>query len=82
MLPRDTTLEAARVQLAILRRRGVEGRAKLVFELSQSQRRRIEAGIRHRHPEYDDRRVMLARARMTLGTDLFGKAYPGVEVAP
>ena len=34
------------------------------------------AGIRARHPEYDDAAVRLAEIRQRLGDELFVKAYP------
>jgi hypothetical protein len=47
----DTTADAARFQTAVLRRLGIEGRARMTFELSDNLRAVTEAGIRHRHPE-------------------------------
>jgi hypothetical protein len=55
MLPKDTTLEAARVQFSVLRRLGTVGRAKMSFELSDRLRATLEAGVRWRHPNTQTR---------------------------
>jgi hypothetical protein len=73
----DTTADAAQFQTAVLRRLGVEGRARMTFELSDNLRAVTEAGIRHRHPEYDDRRVRLELIRIVLGPELFTRWYSG-----
>jgi hypothetical protein len=59
-LPADTSDEAMRVQVKTLRRLGLVGRARLTFELCDSLRQTVEAGVRARHPEYDQRMVRLA----------------------
>lgn len=64
ILPPDTTLEAARIRFSILRQIGLEGRAKMAIELSDGLRTVIEAGVRQRHPEYDDNMVRLAANRL------------------
>lgn len=80
-VPADTTPEAARVQLEIYRRMSPSRRLELALELSDNVRRLVAAGVRHRHPEYTGEEVRLAVIRLTLGDELFRKAYPGVEVA-
>jgi len=82
MLTPDTSEEALRVQVEVLRRLGLSGRARLTLELCESLRRTVEDGARHRHPDYDDRTVRLAATRLAIGDELFRLAYPGVEVAP
>ena len=57
ILPKDTTLEAARIRFSILRKMGLEGRAKMAIELSDGLRAIIESGVRRRHPEYDEETV-------------------------
>ena len=71
LLPRDTTLEAARVQFAVLRRLGLAGRAELSFALSDNLRRVVADGVRHRHPGYTDEQVHREVARLVLGDRLF-----------
>ena len=82
MFSRDTSEQAFRVQVDVLRRLGVDGRARLTFELCESLRRTVEAGVRHRHPDYDARTVRLAATRIAIGDHLFRAAFPGVDVAP
>ena len=72
---RDTTVEAAKVHAAALRRLGLEGRARMTFELSDNLRAVTEAGIRHRHPDYDEEQVRLALIRAMLGDELFDRFY-------
>ena len=81
-IPRDTTPDAWRVQGEALRAMGIEGRARMTFELSDNLRRSVEAGVRHRHPEYDEDQVRLAGIRLRLGDELFGEVYPDLEIQP
>ena len=81
-LPRDTTREAFWVQIDALRRLGVEGRAKLTFELCDNLRRILADGVRSRHPDYDENQVRLAVIRLRLGDTLYRKVYPKTEVMP
>lgn len=78
----DTSPEADRVHLEVLRRMGLAGRARLTLALGDSVRSLTEAGVRHRHPEYDDRRVRLATARLLLGESLYSKVFPREDVRP
>ena len=78
----DTTPDAQREYTGMLRRLGMTGRARMVFDLSDSLRGVLEAGVRHRHPEYDEDQVRLAALRLAVGEELFGRAFPGVEVTP
>ena len=66
----------------ILRDLGFEGRVRMTFELNKSLRSISEAGVRHRHPDYDERRVRLAAIKLALGPDLFKKVYPDEDVEP
>lgn len=78
----DTSPEAERVQMAIWRRLGPSGRVALAVRLSDDVRELARAGIRRRHPNYDERDVELALWRMTLGDALFTAAYPGAPRLP
>lgn len=71
MVPRDTTLEAARIRFSILRRIGIAGRAHMAVELSDGLRSIVESGIRQRHPDHDDQMVRLAAMRLAIGDQLF-----------
>ena len=80
VVPKDTTIEAARVQFSILRKMGMEGRARMAMELSDGLRSIIESGVRQRHPDYDENMVRLAAIRITIGEELFRQAYPDIEI--
>lgn len=76
MRPPDTTPEAAEVQLRIYRRMSPGDRLRQALELTGISRRLLAAGVRRRHPEYDDEQVRLATIRIWLGDELYGAAYP------
>ncbi len=80
VVPRDTTLDAARVQFSILRKIGLKGRANMTFELSDGVRSIVESGIRQRHPDYDAEMVRLAALRASIGERLFLRSYPELEL--
>ncbi|MFH1923057.1 MAG: hypothetical protein ABIP48_24600 [Planctomycetota bacterium] len=67
---RDTTREAAAVYYASLRRLQPEDRVRRSLELSDQMRAVMEAGVRHRHPDYDEEAVRLAFLRLWLGEAL------------
>ena len=79
-IPADTSIDAARKQFEILRRLGPQARAKMAFELSDSLRSIVEAGVRHRHPDFDEKKVLLQVVRLMIGQTLFRQIYPDVEV--
>ncbi len=76
----DTTAEAREVQLSILRKLGPERRSMLTSEWSDAMRETAMQGIRHRHPSYSERQVVLAYAQQTLPPELFAAAF-GAEWA-
>lgn len=78
----DTTPEARRVQIAALRAMGVEGRARAMLDLNRLAREFALAGIRTRHPDYDDEKVRRAFFRLTFGRKLFREVYGDAEVKP
>ena len=80
IVPKDTTIEAARVQFSIFRKMGMEGRARMAMELSDGLRSIIESGVRQRHPDYDEDMVRLAATRIAIGEELFRQAYPDIEI--
>jgi len=77
LIPADTTLDALRKQFEILERIGIEGRAEMTFELSDNLRQIVEAGVRLRHPEYNNVEVRREVLRITLGDELYRKAFEG-----
>jgi hypothetical protein len=78
----DTTPEAQAVHQEAIRRLGMAGRAKMAFELSENLRVASEAGVRLRHPDYDDRQVRLAATRLAIGDSLFRQAFGEQDIQP
>jgi hypothetical protein len=81
LFPADTTPEAARVQLEIIRRLSPERRMEMALEMSNFLRDVVAAGVRSRHPDYNEKQVGLAVGRLMLGDELFRKVHPGIEIA-
>ncbi|HTS62754.1 MAG TPA: hypothetical protein VMH28_12070 [Candidatus Acidoferrales bacterium] len=75
MRPRDTSPEAWKVYLGLIRRMSPEERLQRAFEYSAFVRSFAEAGIRSAHPNATDREVFLLGARRRLGEDLFRRVY-------
>jgi hypothetical protein len=75
LIPKDTTVEALRKQFEILERIGIEGRAEMTFQLNDNLRQIIEDGVRSRNPEYNDSQVRQEVLRITLGDELYHKAF-------
>jgi hypothetical protein len=71
----DTTPEALAVEVHILRRIGPTGRLAMMFELSDNLRSLVEAGVRHRHPDWDGQRVERDVIRLMIGDTLFQEVY-------
>lgn len=72
----DTSIDAERTQLQVVRSMRPERRLHLGLELTKTCRRLMVEGVRIRHPEYDGREIMLAVFRLELGDRLFLAAYP------
>lgn len=72
----DTSPQAEAVQLEAYRRMGGLARAQVAFRLSGLARRVAMAGIRGRHPDYDERQVLRAWARLVHGDGLVRAAWP------
>ena len=75
-MAQDTSPDADAFQIEAYRRMGGAGRAQVMFRLSELARRTSEAGIRARHPGYDDGQVLLALARLLHGDELVRRAWP------
>ncbi|MCD4783168.1 MAG: hypothetical protein K8T10_04970 [Candidatus Eremiobacteraeota bacterium] len=80
IIPRDTTPEAFMAQFAIYKKMSGSQRVKLAIEASDALRETVKAGVRQRHPEYDEEKVKLAALKLSIGDELFRKAYPDIEV--
>ncbi len=76
----DTSPEADAAQIEAYRRMGGTGRAQVMFRLCEMARGAAEAGIRGRHPGYDDEQVRLALARLRYGDDLVRCTWPDREL--
>jgi len=80
--PLDTSPEAWRVVREVHARMGPARRAEVAFEAAEFVRALALAGIRSRHPDYDERALRLALFRRIYGEQLFRSVYPGEEVVP
>ncbi len=79
----DTSAEAAAVQIEAYRRMTSAARLHAALELTELSRALLAAGVRRRHPEYDDEQLRLATIRLWLGDELYRQAYAGcAELAP
>jgi len=76
----DTTIEAAAVQARVLRKIGIEGRARMTFQLSNNMRSTVEAGVRYRHPEYNERQVKREVMRLMIGDKLFKEVCRNMNI--
>jgi hypothetical protein len=73
--PEDTSSEAWKVFLDLQRRTPPGEKIRRAMSLSKTVHLLSEAGLRRKFPEAGDREIFLRRARLTLGDDLFRKAY-------
>jgi len=78
-IPSDTTVEAARKQFEILRRLDMNGRANMTFQLSNNLRQTVQAGVRHRHPDYDEQQITREVVRLVIGERLFREVFGDAE---
>lgn len=74
-IPVDTSIEAARKQFEILRRLDAETRVKMSFEMSDNLRSIVEAGVRLRNPEYDEKQINRRVTRLMIGERLFREIF-------
>ena len=80
MRPRDTSPEAWRVFIGIIREMSPARRLQLAMEHSDVVRCFCEAGVRGAYPAADEREVFLRVAQRCLGAELFRRVYG--EVLP
>lgn len=71
MIPSDTTVEAAKRQLEIMRELGPQKRIEMAFDMSNSLRDIVEAGVKLRHPDYNEQKTKQEVLRLMLGGDLY-----------
>lgn len=79
-LPLDTSPAAHAIQRDVYLRMGGAGRIAVMFRLTDAVRRLALAGIRARHPEYDEDLVRRAYARLVLGDALIRAVWPDREL--
>ena len=75
MRPADTSPEAWKVWLNLVRRLSPEERLQRAFEYSALVRELAESTIRQKYPHASEREIFLRAARQRLGADLFEKVY-------
>jgi len=81
-IPYDTSLHAEFVQDDVLRKMDIRQRAEMTFELSDNVRRLAQAGVRSRHPEYDDKMVGMAVTKLMIGDSMFKEVFGDIELEP
>jgi hypothetical protein len=79
-IPLDTSVAAHDMQRQVYLRIGGNARLAIMFRLNEAVRQLAMAGIRARHPEYDDDQVRLAHIRLVLGDQLTRAAWPDREL--
>jgi hypothetical protein len=75
-MPPDTSADAYRAQIEAYRRMGGTGRVAVAFRLNALAKAMALAGIRSRHPDYDEKQRHLAFARLILGDELVRRVWP------
>ena len=76
MVHSDTSPEAAAILLERTRRLTPSQRIEEGARLCKLARQFMRAGIRSRHPDYDEDMVEMALARLLWGDELYQKARP------
>lgn len=77
----DTSLDAELKQIQVLEKIGIEGRAKLTFELSDNMHQMVLDGIKHRHPDYDQESLKIAFLKIVLPPQLFSELFGNLRIA-
>ena len=75
VVPSDTSPEAERRQIEILRGLDIGERARITFELNDNLDAIVEAGVRSRHPGWDHEQVMREVLRLVAGDHLFEQIF-------
>ncbi|MBX3158423.1 MAG: hypothetical protein KF773_20810 [Deltaproteobacteria bacterium] len=79
----DTDPNAEAVQIELYRRMTPTRRLEIGLQMSIDARATLLAGIRTRHPDYDDDTARWALFRLLIGDALFVRAWPHAPlVAP
>jgi hypothetical protein len=72
-IPSDTTPDAHRKQIEIIRKMSPEKRALISFELSDNVRNNVIAGIKKMYPDFTDTQTKAELLRRMVGDELFQK---------
>lgn len=80
MRPADTSDDAWQVWLSLLRDMTPAQRVDRAVELCRLVDELAAAGVRSRHPDYDDGQVRMALHRLRLGDDLTRAAWPDLPL--
>ena len=76
LIPSDTSEDVWKRQMTAIAERSVAERLDEWQQLNEAVARMEADGIRRRHPDYDERQVLLAAARIRYGDDLVRAAGP------
>lgn len=68
------------MQMDTYRRLGGRGRSEAMFRLNELARELAVAGIRARHPQYDEEQVRMALVRLKHGDALARRVFAGREL--
>ena len=79
LIPRDTDREAWKMQMAAFRRMSGSQRTGLALRMSQAMRETIRAGIRDRHPDYNEDHVHRALFKALYGKALYREVFGSSE---
>ena len=79
-IPLDTSSAAHDVQRQVYLQLGPSARLAIMFRLTDTVRRLALAGIRARHPEYNEEQVRRAHHRLVLGDELMHTVWPDREL--
>jgi len=80
VIAHDTDADAHAAQINVLKRLGGSRRAALGLQMADQGRELAAAGIRTRHPDYDQQQVQDALRLLYLGPGLFRAAWPDREL--
>jgi hypothetical protein len=75
----DTSPEARRVLYDLYRRMSLGRRLELAFDMCDTGRALVIAGLRMRHPDATEGELKRLWARQHLGRELFEQVYGGVK---
>jgi hypothetical protein len=75
MCPADTSPEAWKVLIGLLRKMPPEEKLRRTLEWSETIRLAGESGLRQAYPRASEREIFLRSARRRLGAELFCRVY-------